>query len=115
MGMFQVVKALWGLKRRAKLTEVPPFSVPVSMRVCDTHSGCLEQGEGNREFEDLRRTCLSQWLTDGLKEFDVMNLAGHACFETTRTFYLSVRRDLIDRARVVSERSEEARLVARPL
>ena len=44
-----------------------------------------------------------------------MNLAGHSCFETTRTFYLSVRRDLIDNARVVSERSEERRFVARPL
>ena len=72
-------------------------------------------GIESREFHDLRRTCLSQWLTDGLREFDVMNLAGHACFETTRTFYLSVRRDLIDRARVVSERSEERRFVARLL
>ncbi len=72
-------------------------------------------GIDNREFHDLRRTCLSQWLTDGLREFDVMNLAGHACLETTRTFYLSVRRDLIDRARVVSERSEERRFVARLL
>ncbi len=60
-------------------------------------------GIDNREFHDLRRTCLSEWLANGLKEFDVMNLAGHACFETTRSFYLSVRRDLIDCARVVSE------------
>ena len=72
-------------------------------------------GIESREFHDLRRTCLSQWLTDGLREFDVMNLAGHSCFETTRTFYLSVRRNLIDNARVVSERSEERRFVARLL
>jgi hypothetical protein len=44
-----------------------------------------------------------------------MNLAGHACFETTRTFYLAVSRDLVDRARTVSEITEESNSVARLL
>jgi len=62
-------------------------------------------------FHDLRRTCLSNWLANGLGEFDVMNLAGHSSFQTTHTFYLAVRRDLSDRARAVMEQSEEPNLL----
>ena len=50
-------------------------------------------------FHDLRRTCLTNWLAAGLSEFEVMNLAGHSKFETTRRFYLAVNDDLIMRAR----------------
>lgn len=55
-----------------------------------------------REFHDLRRTCLTRWFAKGLREYDVMNLAGHADFETTRRFYLAVREDLLQRARMAS-------------
>ncbi len=58
----------------------------------------IEEGE----FHDLRRTCLTRWLANGLSEFDVMTLAGHAKFETTRLFYLAVREDLLEHARAVS-------------
>ena len=58
----------------------------------------IEKGE----FHDLRRTCLTNWLANGLSEFDVMTMAGHASFETTRRFYLAVRSDLLDRARKAS-------------
>ena len=58
---------------------------------------------------------MTQWLHNGLGEYDVMNLAGHACFETTRTFYLTVSRDLVDRARTVSEITEQSNSVARLL
>ena len=58
----------------------------------------IEKGE----FHDLRRTCLTNWLANGLTEFDVMTMAGHASFETTRRFYLAVRTDLLDRARKAS-------------
>ncbi len=54
------------------------------------------------EFHDLRRTCLTRWFAKGLREYDVMNLAGHAEFETTRRFYLAVREDLLQRARLAS-------------
>ena len=58
----------------------------------------IEKGE----FHDLRRTCLTNWLANGLSEHDVMTMAGHASFETTRRFYLAVRHDLLDRARKAS-------------
>ena len=51
------------------------------------------------EFYDLRRTTLTEWLANGLSEYEVMRLAGHSDFQTTHRFYLAVRRDLIDRAR----------------
>lgn len=64
------------------------------------------------EFHDLRRTCLTNWLSGGLSEFEVAYLAGHAKFETTRRFYLAVRRDLVDRARAVSEQVSKSHFVA---
>jgi len=64
------------------------------------------------EFHDLRRTCLTNWLSGGLSEFEVAYLAGHAKFETTRRFYLAVRRDLVDRARAVSEQASKSHFVA---
>ncbi|MDI6450229.1 tyrosine-type recombinase/integrase [Anaerobaca lacustris] len=54
------------------------------------------------EFHDLRRTCLSRWLANGLTEYDVMQLAGHSDFSTTHRFYLAVRSDLVDRARTAT-------------
>jgi len=64
------------------------------------------------QFHDLRRTCLTRWLMNGLTEYDVMNLAGHADFETTRRFYLSVRQDLLERARTVNAKVMPAEFVA---
>jgi len=63
-------------------------------------------------FHDLRRTCLSNWLAQGLGEFEVMRLAGHAKFETTRQFYLALRPDAVDRARMASEASRKGNSVA---
>lgn len=51
------------------------------------------------KFHDLRNTALSNWFAQGMREFDVMNLAGHSSFATTHKFYLAVADDLIDRAR----------------
>ncbi|MCJ7692339.1 MAG: tyrosine-type recombinase/integrase, partial [Sedimentisphaerales bacterium] len=64
------------------------------------------------QFHDLRRTCLSNWFAHGLKEYDVMKMAGHSSFETTRTFYLAIREDLLDKNRVASNRAFEAISVA---
>jgi hypothetical protein len=62
-------------------------------------------GIENGEFHDLRRTCLTNWFAHGLSEFDVMTMAGHSSFETTRRFYLAIRNDLIDRARTASSKA----------
>ncbi len=56
-------------------------------------------GVGHREFHDLRSTAITNWLYNGLKEHEVMRLAGHASFETTHRFYLAVQPDLYERAR----------------
>lgn len=58
----------------------------------------IEEGQ----FHDLRRTCLTRWFANGLTEFDVMKLAGHSDFATTHRFYLAVRRDLVEKARVAA-------------
>lgn len=53
----------------------------------------------------LEEQCLTNWFAAGLSEFDVMNMAGHSSFETTRQFYLAVRNDLLDRARETSTKA----------
>lgn len=52
-----------------------------------------------RRFHDLRNTALTNWFANGMGEYEVMKLAGHADFKTTHQFYLAVADDLIDRAR----------------
>jgi integrase len=66
-------------------------------------------------FHDLRRTCLSNWIVQGLSLHEVKELAGHAGIETTERFYLAVRKDVVDRARVASEASRKGQFVARLL
>jgi integrase len=56
-------------------------------------------GLRHREFHDLRSTAITNWLYNGLKEHEVMRLAGHSSFETTHRFYLAVQPDLYERAR----------------
>jgi integrase len=66
-------------------------------------------------FHDLRRTCLSNWVTRGLSLHEVKEPAGHAGIETTERFYLAVRKDVVDRARAASEASRNGHSVARLL
>ena len=67
------------------------------------------------QFHDLRRTCITNWFANGLTEFEVMILAGHASFDTTRKFYMAVRNDLIDKARVTSQAALREIAIAKPL
>jgi len=57
------------------------------------------------QFHDLRRTALSNWLANGMGEFDVMVLAGHGSFDTTHEFYLAIREDMLARARQATSRA----------
>ncbi len=61
-------------------------------------------GISDGEFHDLRRTAICNWFEEGMSEFDVMKLAGHADFRTTHRFYLRVRDDLVQRARRATKR-----------
>ncbi len=61
-------------------------------------------GVKESEFHDLRRTSICNWFEEGMSEYEVMKLAGHADFKTTHRFYLRVRDDLIYRARQATAR-----------
>ena len=65
-------------------------------------------------FHDLRRTAICDWLAQGMTEYDVMKLAGHAQFDTTHKYYLAVRDDLIDRARLATARGLCKKLLRAP-
>ena len=66
-------------------------------------------------FHDLRRTCITSWFANGLREYDVMVMAGHSSFETTRQFYLAIRDDLLDLTRLASSKAMESISVAKVL
>jgi integrase len=72
-------------------------------------------GIASGTFHDLRRTCLSNWVAQGLSLHEVKELAGHAGIETTDRFYLAVRKDVVDRARAASEASRKGHSVAQLL
>ena len=73
----------------------------------------LEQaGIHEGEFHDLRRTCISNWLENGMREYEVMALAGHADFGTTHKFYLAVSKRLVSRARDASREALGSDFVA---
>jgi integrase len=74
------------------------------------HAG-IEEGT----FHDLRRTCITNWFAHGLTEYEVMILAGHAGFETTRRFYMAVRKDIIARARKAGAEALQGIFVAQEL
>jgi integrase len=38
-------------------------------------------------FHDLRRTAICNWFREGMREYEVMKLAGHADFKTTHKYY----------------------------
>jgi integrase len=61
----------------------------------------IEQGE----FHDLRRTCLTGWVRNGLKPDEVMRMAGHSDFNTTLRFYLAVDESLVQKARDINQQS----------
>jgi len=50
-----------------------------------------------------------------LSEFELLQMAGHASFDTTRNFYLAVSGDLLDRTRRASRLALEGISVARRL
>ena len=59
-------------------------------------------GVKNATFHDLRRTCITEWLENGLQPHEVMQLAGHSSVETTMRYYTAIRDSLLHRARVIS-------------
>jgi integrase len=54
-------------------------------------------------FHDIRRTSLSNLIAQGVSEYHVMKIAGHAKFSTTHEFYLEVTGDILDQTRRATE------------
>jgi len=55
-------------------------------------------------FHDVRRTAICNLFAEGISEYDVMKLAGHADFTTTHKFYLAIADDILERARLANTR-----------
>jgi len=92
------------LRARGKWTYSDSRLKVVSNFSRDFRKILLRAGIKEGEFHDLRRTAICNWFKEGMSEFDVMKLAGHADFKTTHKFYLRIRDDLVHRARQVNAR-----------
>ena len=53
----------------------------------------------HKTFHDIRRTALTNWFYEGLEINEVMRVAGHSKYETCLSYYLSVKDDLMNKAR----------------
>jgi len=62
-------------------------------------------GINSGTFHDLRRTCITEWLENGLQPHEVQRLAGHSSVETTMNYYTAIRSSLLERARAASQES----------
>ena len=94
-------KYLMGLKARGKLKselcKCPDDNFGRSWQTIFRKAG-IEDGT----FHDLRSTCVTEWLEQGLMPHEVKELAGHADINTTMNYYVGIRESLIDRARGAS-------------
>jgi integrase len=55
------------------------------------------------QFHDLRRTCLTRCIKDGLDKKDAQSFMGHASFATTEQYYLAAADGVCDRVRKITE------------
>ena len=53
----------------------------------------------HKTFHDIRRTAITNWFYEGLEINEVMRVAGHSKYETCLKYYLSVKDDLMNKAR----------------
>jgi integrase len=53
-------------------------------------------------FHDLRSTCITEWMEQGMMPHEVQRLAGHSSIETTMNYYVGIRESMLQRAREAS-------------
>jgi integrase len=92
------------LRAKGKWTYSDSTSKVITCFSYDFHRILRQAGVEEGQFHDLRRTAICNWFREGLKEFEIMRLAGHANFATTHRYHLRVRDDLVDRAREATDR-----------
>lgn len=68
-------------------------------------------GVKKRHFHALRKTAICNWFAQGLKEYEVMVLAGRSDFRATHKFYFAVADDLNERAQQATARGLCQKLV----
>ena len=66
-------------------------------------------------FQNLRATCITEWLEKGMMPHEVQRLAGHSSIDTTMNYYVGIRESMIDRARQASSSASDVNSVARLL
>lgn len=73
---------------------------------------CKKAGVKDATFQNLRATCITEWLEKGMMPHEVQRLAGHSSIDTTMNYYVGIRESMIDRARKASSSGLESKSVA---
>lgn len=83
--------------------------LPENIRICPennfnrTFAKILRlAGVKAKTFHDLRRTCITLWLTSGIQPHEAMELAGHSSVDTTLRYYSAIRESIYEKAAKVS-------------
>ncbi len=63
-------------------------------------------------FHDLRATCITEWLEQGMMPHEIQRLTGHSSIETTMKYYVGFRETMIGRARLASSAALDGESVA---
>jgi hypothetical protein len=63
---------------------------------------CKRAGLDDVSFHDLRSTCITEWMEQGMMPHEVQRLAGHSSIETTMNYYVGIRESMLQRARQAS-------------
>ena len=73
---------------------------------------CKKAAVEDADFHDLRRTCITEWMENGMHPHEVQRLAGHADLNTTMEYYVGIRKSVISRAKQASKKSLSEKFVA---
>ena len=78
---------------------------PVNNLLRDYKGVLARAGVEVNAFHSLRKSCITNWLADGVPPHEVQAMAGHADLTTTMRYYSKVSTDAMVRVREASERS----------
>ena len=76
---------------------------PLNNLLRDWKVDCGRAGLHVGEFHALRKSCVTNWLTDGIPPHEVQRWAGHADITTTMKYYAKLDTTAMDRARKATE------------
>jgi hypothetical protein len=93
----------WTLAQMSDIGDVGKGSIPESMPEGSTKQTGTKASVTGCVLHDLRRSCITNWAHI-LPIHVVQKLAGHSDIKTTQKYYLAVRQEDMERARILQSK-----------